>query len=87
MNLTTASADLQALKAAGGRGSPRGDFQQYYRIAGKTWQGCSLVQVVAGRHLADIGGRGLNVLSSPGGCDHPCPELLRRREAGEVTLV
>lgn len=87
MNLTTASANLQALKSGGLVEARREGTRQYYRIAGEDVARLfALVQVVADEHLADVAVAAADVLGSPEDAITRA-ELLRRREAGEVTLV
>ncbi len=72
MNLTTASANLQALKSGGLVEARRDGTRQYYRLAGEDVARLfALVQSVADAHLADVavaarGGAGL-----ARGCHHP----------------
>ncbi|AGL25799.1 ArsR family transcriptional regulator [Mycobacterium tuberculosis CAS/NITR204] len=66
MNLTTASANLQALKSGGLVEARREGTRQYYRIAGEDVARLfALVQVVADEHLADVAVAAADVLGSP----------------------
>lgn len=87
MNLTTASANLQALKSGGLVAARRDGTRQYYRLAGDDVARLfALVQVVADEHLADVAVAAAAVLGSPEDAITR-EELLRRQKSGEVTLV
>lgn len=87
MNLTTASANLQALKAGGLVEARRDGTRQYYRLAGEDVARLfSLVQTVAEAHLADVAVAAAAVLGSPDDAITQ-EELVRRLDAGEVTLI
>lgn len=87
MNLTTASANLQALKSGGLVEARRDGTRQYYRLAGDDVARLfALVQVVADEHLADVAVAAAAVLGSPEDAITR-EELLRRQKSGEVTLV
>jgi rhodanese-related sulfurtransferase/DNA-binding transcriptional ArsR family regulator len=87
MNLTTASANLQALKAGGLVEARRDRTRQYYRLAGDDVARLfSLVQTVAEAHLADVAVAAGAVLGSPEDAITR-EELIRRLNAGEVTLI
>jgi DNA-binding transcriptional ArsR family regulator/rhodanese-related sulfurtransferase len=87
MNLTTASANLQALKAGGLVEARRDGTRQYYRLAGDDVARLfSLVQTVAEAHLADVAVAAGAVLGSPEDAITR-EELIRRLDAGEVTLI
>lgn len=87
MNLTTASANLQALKAGGLVAARRDGTRQYYRLAGPDVARLFvLVQTVADAHLADAAAAAAAVLGSPADAITR-EELLRRVDAGEITLI
>lgn len=87
MNLTTASANLQALKTGGLVQARRDGTRQYYSLAGTdVAQLFALMQSVAEAHLADVALAAAAVLGSPQDAIGRA-ELLRRRDAGEVTLL
>ncbi|MCP9618887.1 metalloregulator ArsR/SmtB family transcription factor [Nocardia otitidiscaviarum] len=87
MNLTTASANLQALKAGGLVRARRDGTRQYYRLAGTDVARLfALVQTVAEAHLADVAVAAAAVLGAPEDAITR-DELIRRRDAGEVTLI
>ncbi|OMC53046.1 ArsR family transcriptional regulator [Mycobacterium sp. IS-836] len=87
MNLTTASANLQSLKAGGLVETRRDGTRQYYRLAGEdVGRLFSLVQTVAEAHLADVAVAAAAVLGSPEDAITR-QELIRRLDAGEVTLI
>lgn len=87
MNVTTASANLQALKNGGLVQARRDGTRQYYRLAGEDVARLfALVQIVADEHLADVAAAAAQVLGSPEDAITRA-ELMRRRDAGEVTLV
>jgi len=87
MNLTTASANLQALKAGGLVAARRDGTRQYYRLAGPDVARLFvLVQTVADAHLADAAAAAAAVLGSPADAITR-EELLRRAEGGEVVLI
>lgn len=87
MNLTTASANLQALKTGGLVEARRDGTRQYYRLAGEDVARLfSLVQTVAEAHLADVAVAATAVLGSPDDAITQ-EELIRRLDAGEVTLI
>ncbi|WP_433560674.1 ArsR/SmtB family transcription factor [Nocardia sp. CA-151230] len=87
MNLTTASANLQSLKAGGLVEARRDGTRQFYRLAGTdVAQLFALVQTVAEAHLADVAVGAAAVLGSPEDAITR-EELLRRRDAGEITLI
>ncbi|MBF6239134.1 HTH-type transcriptional repressor CzrA [Nocardia otitidiscaviarum] len=87
MNLTTASANLQALKAGGLVQARRDGTRQYYRLAGTDVARLfALVQTVAEAHLADVAAAAAAVLGAPEDAVTR-DELIRRREAGEITLI
>jgi|SRR6185312_9401282 len=87
MNLTTASANLQALKTGGLVEARRDGTRQYYRLAGDdVGRLFSLVQTVAEAHLADVAVAAAAVLGSPEDAITR-EELIRRLDAGEVTLI
>ena len=87
MNLTTASANLQALKTGGLVEARRDGTRQYYRLAGDdVGRLFSLVQTVAEAHLADVAVAAAAVLGSPEDAITR-EELFRRLDAGEVTLI
>lgn len=87
MNVTTASANLQALKASGLLVSRRDGTRQIYRLAGRDVARLfALVQTVAEAHLADVAVAAAAVLGSPDDAITR-DELIRRRDAGEITIV
>ncbi|MBX9639260.1 MAG: metalloregulator ArsR/SmtB family transcription factor [Mycobacteriaceae bacterium] len=87
MNLTTASANLQTLKSGGLVEARRDGTRQYYRLAGEDVARLfALVQFVADEHLADVAVTAAAVIGSPEDAITR-EELLRRRDAGEITLV
>ncbi|MEU6579394.1 metalloregulator ArsR/SmtB family transcription factor [Nocardia sp. NPDC046763] len=87
MNLTTASANLQALKAGGLVEARRDGTRQYYRLAGTDVARLfALVQTVAEAHLADVAVAAAAVLGSPEDAISR-DELLRRLDTGEITLI
>jgi len=87
MNLTTASANLQALKAGGLVAARRDGTRQYYRLTGPDVARLfALVQTVAEAHLADAAAAAAAVLGSPADAITR-EELLRRVDAGEITLI
>jgi rhodanese-related sulfurtransferase len=87
MNLTTASANLQALKSGGLVEARRDGTRQYYRLAGTDVAGLfALVQTVADAHLADVAVAAAAVLGSPEDAITR-DELLRRQDTGEITLI
>lgn len=87
MNLTTASANLQTLKSGGLVEARRDGTRQYYRLAGEDVARLfALVQAVADEHLADVAASAAAVLGSPEDAITR-EELLRRRDAGEITLL
>lgn len=87
MNLTTASANLQVLKSGGLVQSRRDGTRQYYRLGGTDVARLfALVQTVAEAHLADVAVAAAAVLGSPEDAITR-GELLRRLEAGEITLI
>ncbi|WP_245713843.1 ArsR/SmtB family transcription factor [Nocardia vaccinii] len=87
MNLTTASANLQSLKAGGLVEACRDGTRQYYRLAGTDVARLfALVQTVAQAHLADVAVAAAEVLGSPEDAITR-DELIRRRDTGEITLV
>ncbi|AKN17771.1 putative transcriptional regulatory protein [Mycobacterium haemophilum DSM 44634] len=87
MNVTTASANLQALKNGGLVRARRDGTRQHYRLAGDDVAKLfALVQAVADEHLADVALAAAAVLGSPEDAITRA-ELLRRRDAGDVTLV
>ncbi len=87
MNLTTASASLQALKAGGLVEARRDGTRQYYRLAGNDVAKLfSLVQRVAEAHLADVAVAAAAALGSPEDAITR-EELVHRLEAGDVTLI
>jgi rhodanese-related sulfurtransferase/DNA-binding HxlR family transcriptional regulator len=87
MNLTTASANLQALKSGGLVEARRDRTRQYYRLAGTDVAGLfALVQTVAEAHLADVAVAAAAVLGSPDDAITR-DELLRRQDTGEITLI
>ncbi|MFJ9371550.1 ArsR/SmtB family transcription factor [Nocardia sp. NPDC101769] len=87
MNLTTASANLQALKAGGLVEARRDGTRQHYRLAGTDVARLfALVQTVAEAHLADVAVTAAAVLGSPEDAITR-DELIRRRDAGEITLI
>ena len=87
MNLTTASANLQALKAGGLVAARRDGTRQYYRLTGPDVARLfALVQTVADAHLADAAAAAAAVLGSPADAITR-EELLRRVDAGEITLI
>ena len=87
MNLTTASANLQSLKAGGLVHSRRDGTRQHYRLAGADVARLfALVQTVAEAHLADVARSAAEVLGSPDDAVTRA-ELIRRRETGEITLI
>jgi rhodanese-related sulfurtransferase/DNA-binding transcriptional ArsR family regulator len=87
MNLTTASANLQALKAGGLVAARRDGTRQYYRLTGPDGARLfALVQTVADAHLADAAAAAAAVLGSPADAITR-EELLRRVDAGEITLI
>ncbi|MBI2702806.1 MAG: ArsR family transcriptional regulator [Mycobacterium sp.] len=87
MNLTTTSANLQALKAGGLVEARRDGTRQYYRLAGNDVAKLfSLVQTVAEAHLADVAVAAAAALGSPEDAITR-EELVHRLEAGDVTLI
>ncbi len=87
MNVTTASANLQTLKSGGLVEARRDGTRQYYRLAGEDVARLfALIQVVADEHLADVAVAAAVVLGSPDDAITR-EELLRRRDAGDITLV
>ncbi|WP_306362927.1 metalloregulator ArsR/SmtB family transcription factor [Nocardia sp. CC227C] len=87
MNLTTASANLQTLKAGGLVQARRDGTRQYYRLAGTDVARLfALVQTVAEAHLADVAVAAAAVLGAPEDAITR-DELIRRRDAGEITLI
>lgn len=87
MNLTTASANLQALKTGGLVEARRDGTRQYYRLAGDDVARLfALVQTVAEAHLADVAVAADAVLGSPEDAITR-EELIRRLDAGGVTLI
>jgi rhodanese-related sulfurtransferase/DNA-binding transcriptional ArsR family regulator len=87
MNLTTASANLQALKVGGLVAARRDGTRQYYRLTGSDVARLfALVQTVADAHLSDAAAAAAAVLGSPADAITR-EELLRRADAGEVTLI
>ncbi|MFC9993709.1 ArsR/SmtB family transcription factor [Nocardia sp. NPDC127526] len=87
MNLTTASANLQTLKAGGLVESRRDGTRQYYRLAGPDVARLyAQVHAVARAHLAAVAATAADVLGSPDSAITR-EELMRRRDAGEITLI
>lgn len=87
MNVTTASANLQALKASGLVVARRDGTRQIYRLAGPdVARLLVLVQDVARAHLAEVAASAAEVLGSPEDAITR-EELIRRRDAGEITLL
>ncbi|MFR9749761.1 ArsR/SmtB family transcription factor [Nocardia sp. 004] len=87
MNLTTASANLQSLKAGGLVKARREGTRQHYRLAGTDVARLfALVQTVAEAHLADVAVAAAVVLGAPEDAVTR-DELIRRRDAGEITLI
>ncbi|WP_405136349.1 ArsR/SmtB family transcription factor [Nocardia sp. NBC_01388] len=87
MNLTTASANLQALKAGGLVEARRERTSQHYSLAGNDVARLfALVQTVAEAHLADVALAAAAVLGDPEDAVTR-DELIRRRDAGEITLL
>ncbi|WP_405133073.1 ArsR/SmtB family transcription factor [Nocardia sp. NBC_01388] len=87
MNLTTASANLQALKAGGLVEARRDGTRQHYRLAGNDVARLfALVQTVAEAHLADVAVAAAAVLGAPEDAITR-EELIRRRDSGEITLI
>ncbi|WP_328439747.1 ArsR/SmtB family transcription factor [Nocardia puris] len=87
MNLTTASANLQSLKAGGLVEARRERTRQYYRLAGTDVARLfALVQTVAEAHLADVAVAAAAVLGAPEDAITR-DELIRRRDAGQITLI
>jgi rhodanese-related sulfurtransferase len=87
MNLTTASANLQALKAGGLVESRRDGTRQHYRLAGADVARLfALVQTVADNHLAAAARAAAEILGSPDDAITR-DELIRRRDTGEITLL
>lgn len=87
MNLTTASANLQSLKAGGLVQARREGTRQHYSLAGTdVAQLFALVQTVAEAHLADVARAAARVLGSPEDAVNRA-ELIRRRDTGEITLI
>ncbi|WP_282785665.1 MULTISPECIES: metalloregulator ArsR/SmtB family transcription factor [unclassified Nocardia] len=87
MNLTTASANLQALKAGGLVRSRRDGTRQHYRLAGTDVARLfALVHTVAEAHLSDVAVAAAAVLGAPENAITR-DELIRRRDAGEITLI
>ncbi len=87
MNVTTASANLQALKASGLVVARRDGTRQIYRLAGPdVARLLVLVQDVARAHLAEVAASAAEVLGSPDDAITR-EELIRRRDAGEITLL
>ncbi|MCP2318021.1 Rhodanese-related sulfurtransferase [Nocardia amikacinitolerans] len=87
MNLTTASANLQTLKAGGLVEARRDGTRQHYRLAGTDVARLfALVQSVAEAHLADVAVAAATALGSPEDAITR-DELVRRRDAGEIVLV
>lgn len=87
MNLTTASANLQALKAGGLVASRRDGTRQYYSLAGTDVAHLfALVQTVAEAHLADVAVAAVGVLGAPEDAVTR-EELLARQARGDVTLI
>ncbi|WP_137872516.1 metalloregulator ArsR/SmtB family transcription factor [Rhodococcus sp. Q] len=87
MNVTTASANLQALKASGLVVARRDGTRQIYSLAGPdVARLLVLVQDVARAHLAEVAASAAEVLGSPDDAITR-EELIRRRDAGEITLV
>ncbi|APE33651.1 ArsR family transcriptional regulator [Nocardia mangyaensis] len=87
MNLTTASANLQSLKSGGLVQARREGTRQYYGLAGTDVARLfALVQTVAEAHLADVAVAAAAVLGAPEDAITR-EELIRRRDAGEITLI
>lgn len=87
MNLTTASANLQTLKSGGLVQARREGTRQHYRLAGTDVARLfALVQTVAEAHLAEVALAAAEVLGSPADAITR-DELIRRRDAGEITLI
>ncbi|RVW03257.1 metalloregulator ArsR/SmtB family transcription factor [Rhodococcus spongiicola] len=87
MNLTTASANLQTLKSGGLVAARRDGTRQYYRLAGTDVAHLfALVQSVGEAHVADVARAASQVLGSPDDAITR-DELIRRRDAGEITLI
>ncbi|TQF74211.1 metalloregulator ArsR/SmtB family transcription factor [Rhodococcus spelaei] len=87
MNVTTASANLQALKSSGLVVARRDGTRQIYSLAGPDVAALFvLVQTVAEAHLADVAHAAAAVLGSPDDAVTR-EELIRRRDAGEITLL
>lgn len=87
MNVTTASANLQALKASGLVVARRDGTRQIYSLAGPdVARLLVLVQDVARAHLAEVAASAAEVLGSPDDAITR-EELIRRRDAGDITLV
>ncbi|MFI6865847.1 ArsR/SmtB family transcription factor [Nocardia sp. NPDC050406] len=87
MNVTTASANLQSLKAGGLVVARREGTRQIYRLAGSDVARLfALVQSVADAHLAEVAAAAAAVLGAPEDAISR-DELLRRRAAGEVVLI
>ncbi|MDN2495643.1 ArsR family transcriptional regulator [Nocardia sp. 852002-20019_SCH5090214] len=86
-NVTTASANLQSLKSGGLVEARREGTRQIYRLAGTDVARLfALVQTVAEAHLADVAVAAAAVLGSPEDAITR-EELLRRHDAGEITLI
>ncbi len=87
MNLTTASANLQALKAGGLVAARRAGTRQYYSLAGTDVARLfALIQTVAEAHLADVAVAAAAVLGSFEDAITR-DELLSRQARGEITLI
>lgn len=87
MNLSTASANLQTLKSGGLVAARRERTRLYYRLAGTDVARLfALVQTVAEAHLADVAVAAAAVLGSPRDAITR-EELIRRRDAGEITVI
>lgn len=87
MNLTTASANLQALKTGGLVQARRDGTRQHYRLAGADVARLfALVQTVADNHLAAAARAAAEILGSPEDAVTR-DELIRRRDTGEITLL
>lgn len=87
MNLTTASANLQSLKAGGLVEARRDRTRQHYRLAGTDVASLfALIQSVAEAHLADVARAAAEILGSPDDAITR-DELIRRHETGQITLI
>ncbi|GAA4482730.1 metalloregulator ArsR/SmtB family transcription factor [Rhodococcus olei] len=87
LNLTTASANLQTLKAGGLVLARREGTRRHYRLAGPDVARLfALVQAVAEAHLSDVAVEAAAVLGSPDDA-MTRDELVRRLDTGDVVLV